>query len=1677
MLTHRQVLAVLSDHLGAAALAHRLPGLLRAPLLWRSLHRREVLERVVAAPAADLDSTGAILFIACGLPRPDRLPEPLPGDLRDLLGDLDAAVSQVGATEPTVEQAAGLALWLLNRPQATRLTELEEPWLTALVGALAFHPDPPSLLRALCEPPDPLTAPRLANALLADADPEQAASHWLAAFGPTGPQVLDSLWRSDLAHLGASLARRNQEAAGQTGPEGGLALTTVYIGRLEEAQAALEACWQASCERLAQVADGLARLAGMQDDPITEQEALRRALEHAPTLERRARLALRLARSGQPEEALRLLPEVASAPEAAVARALALATLGRHEEALHQVDNVAGQALAPEWSEALILTLDRLGERGRALEQALQRLEEAPASPARRVDMARRLLQAGDPRAAAEEAALALALGEREETVALLATALTAAGQPDAALPYWQRLADSPAHLPGLFEAALQADRPEVAREALAALEAHPEARTQASLCRARLEAHQGDYEAALSLLDGLLEQDPAHEEAWLLRAHLLAQAGDREACLRCLETAAEALPRSARVRLALGKALSKEGRAVEAAAAAAEAARLAPEDPEVLLEAGERLLQVKDYDRAGGLLEEALRLQPRRWRARTALARLYEAEEDPAAALALLQPVPAEATPDDLALIGRLEVQVAERRGEPAGEQTIARLAEALEAGASPALTWHWLGRGFETRGEGQQALEAYQKALGHGLPADLHQRTLLGLASAALACGETSLALSALEQAKEQGPLTPDLTWTLAEAYLKAGLGEQALVTAEEAVAQEPEDAAAWRRLAGVAQAVGDVTAAREALDRCLSLAPQDAEAWLALASLEPPEEASARRQALARALWYGRNRPEVLQGVARLAAEQGEHRTARRALLRALNIRPDDPELLRDFARTCEACGDPAAAATAWEKVAANQTDVEAVAAAARAHWQAGRRARAIGWWQRALQMQPDSADLRLRLGAALLENGETDAALRELSAAVEVSKRDERVLAAALQTALENGLSEQALALVQRAVGAGEDTRLAFLAAATHFEAGDLDRAREILRALDVESVKVPRWHALQAILSEVEGDHRQAQAAWQAARQPGPSQELDLVWLLRAGLALGEWTVVQEQAAAAQDGPMARVEAARSRLALAWRRLFLEHLGVTAHLPPPEILTAETLEAILEALAEAQASGLRGRLCTLLTAEARLLQAYLAGGSPEPGEHASEASAVVALLQGHPQSALDAISSPALYVRPEDRRWHALLTASAYLAQDRPEEALTALQARPPGAHLAPVHAALRARALAALGRIEAAIEVYNQALAAWPEEPLWHAELGHLYLQIDQPDGAVPHLQAALESRADDPRVLADLARTFRRLGQLPEALSHYERAVQQDPDDTGLWQEMGETLLALGDAAAAARTFQAVLERTPDAPQALLGLARAQVLLGEQTAARETVASLLEPAGEDPELLLGAAEVLGRLGQVEEALGLYRRLEAIDGHQEAARAGRARLLLEAGRPREAAKALVAGQTGLPKDPQARLLLAQALEAADDLEAAAKVAATVVQASPGSSRARVLLGRLARRLGQLDRALDELAQAVELEPANAEAYLEMGLVYEARRQPTQALEVLRRALELAPQSLEAHLHVARVLKQMKAYQEAAAVLKRAVEIDPTNAEAMHQLAAVRALELVHGGIQTSGVWR
>jgi tetratricopeptide (TPR) repeat protein len=415
--------------------------------------------------------------------------------------------------------------------------------------------------------------------------------------------------------------------------------------------------------------------------------------------------------------------------------------------------------------------------------------------------------------------------------------------------------------------------------------------------------------------------------------------------------------------------------------------------------------------------------------------------------------------------------------------------------------------------------------------------------------------------------------------------------------------------------------------------------------------------------------------------------------------------------------------------------------------------------------------------------------------------------------------------------------------------------------------------------------------------------------------------------------------------------------------------------------------------------------------------------------------------------------------------------DLAQQAFSAARADP---GLAPLAHALTASLDPTARGDNGAIAALNDAIAAWPNEPGWHLQLANLYLVADDVDAALPHLQQAADLDPDNSDAWLALARTLREAGHLGEAQQAYEHVVQLLPRLSQIWKEAGEVALTQSDHERAAVWFSRSLALQATDAEALIGAARADLGLGRRREARKRAEEAVALHPESASALQCLGEVLASEGDVDQALSLLERAIARADKATSLVAARAKLLTAKGRAAEAVgelqSALQAGD-----DDGLWSSLADAFLALGRHDEAMQAAAEAARISPRRAAHHVQLARISRQAGHLDQAVDQLAQAESLSPASAELAMERGQIHEDRREFDRALEAYQRAVELDPRLAQAYIRAGLVYRGLKAYPQAARMFNRAVELSPDDASALHQLAAVHALALVHGGFQTSAV--
>ena len=1715
MLSDTEILSRLQQCLGPDSLPDVVGRLLRLPAVWAFL--REGSADLNGSLAPEELTPAALAWRAVGHPcQTDAFGSLDPAQETRLQRLWDQAVEGVGLDADLIS-AALLAIGLLRLaeaqglgPLADKVLEAPRLWQTPVSLLYPCLTDGTAFLRALVERDRPNGLVVGARMLLSNVPEAQAA--WILAdaipdLGADDLLRLESTGEASLARqVGTLLAEARASKSPAKAPTSTAQLTQAATllriqGADGEALRSLEAAWDAAAEDSARVADHMAEVAGQQADPVVGLQARREAVRLRPTPLRRAALAMALVDAGQAQEALRFLPETADSIEEWIAAGHAYLRQGDTSAAAGQLTKAAIRAgqrnepVAPAWLRRLAQAQQACGQIDAAISTHEVVLGITPTDVRTRLDLAVLLNEAGDPSSAIDHAALALGLApESLAARRLLASGLQLAGQADEALPHWQELAaHNPADRGAWARSCLQVGDAAQALEICHQILADDPEDIEAKIIQAQALTSLGQHSQAAAMVQDLLRLAPQDGRLWVALADAQHAAGDPSAAVATLRRAAASAPGQAQISAALASALSAQGQITEAVEAIRAARAVQPSNPDYQLQEGKLLREMGQPRAARPLLEAALRYRPRDLSARLPLAQAYEDENDLAQAARLLQDLPSDATPQVSRLAGRILCRGAQQlRDADLAKKALHHLETAVALHPEDPEIHYYLGMANEQVGVHDKAIVSYRACLGNldGVNDPLHLQATLGLARAAVARGEPTLAFATLETARQAYPESVELLVVLSDAYLAAGQPEPAARAAEEAILLDPRSQAGLSALRRSAVAHRDWPTAQRALEQLVALSPNNVAAWIDLAETGlHTGETSLGRSALAQALRLGRQNASVLRQAASLLRRMNDLAGAQLALKASDAKGPGNGATLRDLARVSEMRGDHQAAAQAW--LGCTQVEgehVEPLLHAARAFEALGRGSEAIGLMRRALSLQPDNASLTAALARANISAGEPLQALNHYARALELDPADADLAWEAGEASIRQGVLEEALELLQKAADLTPDrAEIRVSLGECQFRLGKMREARHSLEQIPAPDHQSVRGQSILALVSAALADARAAVGALDAAaRLPVRSAE-EAAWLSKAALRLGHWALAadslrQAPAASSQQARAGlRQQAARTRLLTRAAGWLLEAVDAHQHAAAATAQTASALEELAGALLPSSGATVQDSEVKALEALADMLAATFEGNPERAAAMGAAASvpetglamAVFALRGGQPQRVLEMLEAGRL---PAARSgWISLAAALAFSQIGKRAEARAALElALVDPATRAPAEA-LSARCWLVDGQAEQAIAALNSAVAAWPDEAAWHAQLASLYLQSGEVTAAIPHLQQASEAQPDDAETALALARALRDGGHLAEAKQAFHRAISLLPELAPVWKEAGRVALEVGDAPQAEAWFERACSLSPSDPQGWIGAARAALACGNTRQAYERAESALRLAPDDPDVLMGHGEILERKGRTAEALEAFDRALAVAADSLAVQLAKSRLLHRIGRSAEAAAALRAAldETSTADEPWA--VLAEMCEAAGDLPAGLEAAVHAARIAPRDPAHRLLLGRLARKAGHLDQSLDELHRAEALGEAGLTVLLELGRTHEERREYELALDAFERAAAAEPASAEAHYRAGVTLKRLKAYAKAGLMLKRAVDLNPKDPDTLHQLAAVRALELVHGGLQQAMV--
>jgi tetratricopeptide (TPR) repeat protein len=963
------------------------------------------------------------------------------------------------------------------------------------------------------------------------------------------------------------------------------------------------------------------------------------------------------------------------------------------------------------------------------------------------------------------------------------------------------------------------------------------------------------------------------------------------------------------------------------------------------------------------------------------------------------------------------------------------------------------------------------------HVLTGDKHTRASKGLAQAAMDAGQTPVAISVLETLRQGSGGSLESLLLLSKAYRKAGLADEALAPAMEAVERDPTNADARSEAVAASMEAEAWGAALTQINRWTDASPDDPTVWIQKAQLHHQlTQTDDARAALAQALRLSGTDPLTVGPISQLLTRLGKPQLAVRLLKRAASAEPEDETIMKSLAETAERTEDFDTALDAWTSLAERSPEDQiALRHVGESLWRLHRRSAAIGYWQRGLTQDPKNIGLAIRLAHAHLENGEPDRGLEHLRHALSLCPDDPKLAVEAAAAFRRHGTPEEALEILQTAsalVPGNHTIREAIADAFT--EMGSHEEARQMLS--DLTDRDSPASATVLAKLSLAEMALGNPVASFEAFGRIDPTQlgsAQDALWTAQAGFNHAAWPKVLAAVESAIEGvendPALLVNAIELRARLAdatW--LYEQGAKAKAHSPQAPMVAPETASAWIE---KSRRMGVDEATCQRLDQQLALVASRINADriDTDTASPAMIESLVIAHLREGEAEAVIAILAENPGARQNE--WAPLLAGLAHLHRERHTQARKAFGAVPAVPAVKPLAAYFTAQALLQQSQMAEAIDALNAALAAWPNEATWHHKLAQAYAATGEVDMALPHYQQASELEPDDGNYCLSLAKHLQAMGVHHQAEEHFVHALQHFPEDSEVWRQAGYAALAIGASDEALTRFRRASELAPEDFDARIGAARAAQAGGQIATALQWASQAVDLAPENSRALMGWADILTAQGKHDKALSAYQRAEAGMADPSQAQNARGRLFMQTGRPEAAVLELMKVVENRPDDEAAWSGLAQAYEQSGEIKEAAAAVKKALAIAPAAVTHRLSLARLSRKSGQLDHALAELSTLQVEQPNSAEVAYELARVHEARRDFEKAMDGYRRTISLDKGHARAHYRAGLVLKALKDYDEAAVMFKSAVDLSPHDADAHHQLAAVRALELVHGGIQ------
>src|SRR5450759_2132342 len=165
------------------------------------------------------------------------------------------------------------------------------------------------------------------------------------------------------------------------------------------------------------------------------------------------------------------------------------------------------------------------------------------------------------------------------------------------------------------------------------------------------------------------------------------------------------------------------------------------------------------------------------------------------------------------------------------------------------------------------------------------------------------------------------------------------------------------------------------------------------------------------------------------------------------------------------------------------------------------------------------------------------------------------------------------------------------------------------------------------------------------------------------------------------------------------------------------------------------------------------------------------------------------------------------------------------------------------------------------------ALAAWPDEPQWHAFAAEKYQQAGDLISATRHWQQATWLNPESVPYKLAYATNCLEAGEIEQALLAYNQITKLDPENQNAWCRLAEANKSMGKLSEALNCAEQACALDPNDIHALVLSGQIAFELGEKEMAFQKAKAVIEADPNEVDGILLYAQTMEKMGFVSEAL------------------------------------------------------------------------------------------------------------------------------------------------------------------------------------------------------------------